>query len=77
MINLVSTKHTELGKLSVFLIDSEDDLSSLPTTSASTEDFEKCSMGSIASIASEGISYILNSSDEWIEQKRFVTYNLF
>lgn len=69
MINLVKKIKTSKGSVYTFDIDTSSDLASLPTGSTGSV------IGSVANCISEGISYVLNSSNEWVKQDLHINYN--
>lgn len=71
MINLVKKIKTSKGAVCTFDIDTSADLTSLPISTTNPE----CVLGSIANCIAEGVSYILNSSDEWVKQDSHINYN--
>lgn len=74
MINLLDRKRTSKGNIYKFEIDSASDITDLPTTTEETDEFTKAIMGSTAFCIAEGLTYILNSSDEWIKQDSYIEY---
>lgn len=70
MCNLIKTIKTFKGKVCVFDVDDVSDLDSLPNSKTKPEAVQ----GSIANVINEGISYVLNSDDEWIAANRFINY---
>jgi hypothetical protein len=58
MINIISQNGKTSYDVKEFVIDTPQDLTSLPTNAA---------MGSSAIVISTGAVYMLNSSGEWIE----------
>ena len=60
----------------LFICDDVEDISSLPTNSASgikqegdTVSDELCGIGSLATVASNGDVYVLNASGRWVKKK--------
>lgn len=54
----------------LFLIDSEDELTELPTSTKEAGGFKKCAKGSLAMMFGDGDGaalYGLNGSDEWVK----------
>lgn len=70
MWNLIKTIKTFKGKVCVFDIDDASELENLPNSQTKPE----AAQGSIANVINEGISYVLNSDDEWIPANRFINY---
>lgn len=60
-----------MGNVNTYSIDSATELSELPNTNSNPP----IAFGSVANSINEGVSFILNSSNEWVEQDSFVNYS--